>query len=87
MPYGKSGPENHFRNETAFFIGQMEVQTRVNQSVTDESTEYTAFIPSEALRVSDESLDRTERRNTGIEDTRMAFLRKRRCWECLYHVH
>lgn len=35
MPYGKSRPENRFRNEAAFFIGQMEVQIRVNQSVTD----------------------------------------------------
>ena len=32
MPYGKSRPENRFRNEAAFFIGQMEVQIRVNQS-------------------------------------------------------
>ena len=46
-----------------------------------ESTEYTASIPSEApVGVPDESLDRTERRNTGIEDTPDGFLRKRRCW-------
>lgn len=47
----------------------MEVQTRVNQSVTDgEYGIYGLFLPI-PQGVPDESLDRTERRNTGIEDT------------------
>lgn len=70
MPYGKSRPENRFRNETAFFIGQMEVQIRVNQSVTDGEYGIYGFYSFRGSQgVTDESLDRTERWNTGIEDT------------------
>ena len=70
MPYGKSRPENRFRNEAAFFIGQMEVQIRVNQSVTDGEYGIYGFYSFRGSQgVTDESLDRTERRNTGIEDT------------------
>ena len=70
MPYGKSRPENRFRNETAFFIGQMEVQIRVNQSVTDGEYGIYGFYSFRGSQgVTDESLDRTERWNTGIEYT------------------
>lgn len=89
MPYGKPRPENRFRNETAFFIGQMEVQIRVNQSVTDGEYGIYGFYSFRGSQgVTDESLDRTERWNTGIEDTPgWLSLRKRRYWEYLCHVH
>ena len=70
MSYGKSRPENRFRDEAAFFIGQMEVQTRVNQSVTDGEYGIYGFYSFRGSQgVPDECFDRTEGRDAGSEDT------------------
>ena len=88
MPYGKSRPENRFRNEAAFFIGQMEVQIRVNQSVTDGEYGIYGFYSSEAPRVCPmKALTELKEEYGYRRYAGWLSLRKRRCWECLYHVH
>ena len=89
MPYGKSRPENRFRNEAAFFIGQMEVQIRVISPWRMESADHCSysFRGSQGVPM-EKPWPNWERRNTGIKRyAGWLSLRKRRCWECLYHVH